>query len=150
MATEERVILHADMNNFYASVECMLNPKLRGHPVAVGGDVEARHGIILAKNYEAKAYGIQTGEALWQAKQKCKDLIIVPPHYEEYLKYSRLARSIYEEYTDRIQPYGMDENWLDVTAAPVSSVMVKPSPTHCVRESSLNWVLPSLWGSLSI
>ena len=117
MATKERVILHADMNNFYASVECMLNPKLRGHPVAVGGDVEARHGIILAKNYEAKAYGIQTGEALWQAKQKCKDLIIVPPHYEEYLKYSRLARSIYEEYTDRIQPYGMDENWLDVTGS---------------------------------
>ena len=70
MATKDRVILHADMNNFYASVECMLNPKLRGHPVAVGGDVEARHGIILAKNYEAKAYGIQTGEALWQPDGK--------------------------------------------------------------------------------
>ncbi len=117
MVSKERVILHADMNNFYASVECMLNPKLKGHPVAVGGDVEARHGIILAKNYEAKKYGIQTGEALWQAKQKCKDLIIVPPNYEEYTKYSRLARSIYEEYTDQIQPYGMDENWLDVTGS---------------------------------
>jgi len=114
---KDRVILHADFNNFYASVECMLNPKLKGHPVAVGGDVEARHGIILAKNMEAKKFGIQTGEALWQAKQKCPKLIIVPPHYEEYIKYSRLARKIYEEYTDLIQPYGMDENWLDVTGS---------------------------------
>ena len=114
---KDRVILHADFNNFYASVECMLNPKLKGHPVAVGGDVEARHGIILAKNMEAKKFGIQTGEALWQAKQKCPNLIIVPPHYEEYIKYSRLARKIYEEYTDLIQPYGMDENWLDVTGS---------------------------------
>lgn len=113
----ERTILHADFNNFYASVECMLNPKLKGHPVAVGGDVEARHGIILAKNMEAKKSGIQTGEALWQAKKKCPNLIIVPPHYEEYIKYSRLARKIYEEYTNLIQPYGMDENWLDVTGS---------------------------------
>ena len=113
----ERTILHCDMNNFYASVECMLNPKLKGHPVAVGGDVENRHGIILAKNYEAKKFGIQTGEALWQAKQKCRNLIIVPPHYEEYLKYSRLAHSIYEDYTDLIEPYGMDEVWLDITGS---------------------------------
>ena len=113
----ERTILHCDMNNFYASVECMLNPTLRGHPVAVGGDVENRHGIILAKNYEAKKFGIQTGEALWQAKQKCPNLIIVPPHYEEYLKYSRLAHSIYADYTDLIEPYGMDEVWMDVTGS---------------------------------
>ena len=113
----ERTILHCDMNNFYASVECMLNPSLRGHPVAVGGDVENRHGIILAKNYEAKKFGIQTGEALWQAKQKCPKLIIVPPHYEEYLKYSRLALSIYADYTDLIEPYGMDEVWMDVTGS---------------------------------
>lgn len=113
----DRTILHCDMNNFYASVECMLNPKLKGHPVAVGGDVENRHGIILAKNYEAKKFGIQTGEALWQAKQKCRNLIIVPPHYEEYLKYSRLAHSIYEGYTDLIEPYGMDEVWLDITGS---------------------------------
>ena len=113
----ERTILHCDMNNFYASVECMLNPSLRGHPVAVGGDVENRHGIILAKNYEAKKFGIQTGEALWQAKQKCPKLIIVPPHYEEYLKYSRLAHSIYSDYTDLIEPYGMDEVWMDVTGS---------------------------------
>ena len=113
----ERTILHCDMNNFYASVECMLNPTLRGHPVAVGGDVENRHGIILAKNYEAKKFGIKTGEALWQAKQKCPKLIIVPPHYEEYLKYSRLAHSIYSDYTDLIEPYGMDEVWMDVTGS---------------------------------
>ena len=113
----ERTILHCDMNNFYASVECMLNPSLRGHPVAVGGDVVNRHGIILAKNYEAKKFGIQTGEALWQAKQKCPKLIIVPPHYEEYLKYSRLAHSIYADYTDLIEPYGMDEVWMDVTGS---------------------------------
>ena len=113
----ERTILHCDMNNFYASVECMLNPSLRGHPVAVGGDIENRHGIILAKNYEAKKFGIQTGEALWQAKQKCPKLIIVPPHYEEYLKYSRLAHSIYADYTDLIEPYGMDEVWMDVTGS---------------------------------
>lgn len=113
----DRTILHCDMNNFYASVECMLNPTLKGHPVAVGGDVENRHGIILAKNYEAKKFGIQTGEALWQAKQKCPKLIIVPPHYEEYLKYSRLAHSIYAQYTDLVEPYGMDEVWMDVTSS---------------------------------
>lgn len=93
----------------------MLDMRLRGHAVAVGGDVENRHGIILAKNYEAKKYGIQTGEALWQARQKCPNLLIVHPHYEEYLKYSRLARQIYSEYTDKVEPYGMDECWLDVT-----------------------------------
>lgn len=113
----ERTILHCDMNNFYASVECMLNPQLKGKPVAVGGDVENRHGIILAKNYEAKKYGVQTGEALWQAKQKCPNLLIVPPHYEEYLKHSRLAHSIYAEYTDLIEPYGMDEVWMDITGS---------------------------------
>jgi DNA polymerase-4 len=113
----ERTILHCDMNNFYASVECMLDMSLRGKPVAVGGDVENRHGIILAKNYQAKAYGVKTGEALWQAREKCRDLIIVPPHYEEYLKYSRLAREVYQDYTDMIEPYGMDECWLDVSGS---------------------------------
>ena len=89
-----RIILHSDMNNFYASVECLYNPKLRGKPLAVGGDVEARHGIILAKNYEAKRFGIQTGEALWQAKQKCRELIIVPPHYDRYIRFSKTARCV--------------------------------------------------------
>ncbi len=110
-----RDILHCDMNNFYASVECMLDPSLREYPVAVCGSVEERHGIVLAKNYKAKAYNVQTGDAVWQAKQKCKDLVIVPPHFEEYIKYSKLARSVYERYTDQVEPYGMDECWLDIS-----------------------------------
>lgn len=110
-----RAILHCDMNNFYASVECMLDPSIRDYPVAVCGSVEERHGIVLAKNYKAKAYDIKTGEAVWQAKQKCKDLVVVPPHYEEYIKYSKLARSIYSRYTDQVEPYGMDECWLDIS-----------------------------------
>lgn len=113
----QRVILHSDMNNFYASVECMLNPELKGHPVAVCGSTEERHGIVLAKNYEAKKYNIKTGEVTWQAKQKCRDLIVVPPHYNQYIKYSKLAREIYSRYTDLIQPFGMDECWLDVSGS---------------------------------
>ena len=110
-----RNILHCDMNNFYASVECMLVPALKKYPVAVCGSVEERHGIVLAKNYKAKAFHVQTGDAVWQAKQKCKDLVIVPPHYEEYIKYSKLARNVYERYTDQVEPYGMDECWLDIS-----------------------------------
>ena len=97
-----RSILHCDMNNFYASVECMLDPALKKYPIAVCGSVEERHGIVLAKNYKAKAFDVKTGDAVWQAKQKCKDLVVVPPHYEEYIKYSKLARSVYERYTDQI------------------------------------------------
>jgi DNA polymerase-4 len=88
---------------------------LRDKCVAVGGSVEERHGIILAKNYAAKAFGVKTGEAIWQARQKCRELVVVLPHYEEYLKYSRLAREIYARYTDKIESYGMDECWLDIT-----------------------------------
>ncbi|MFI3326118.1 MAG: DNA polymerase IV [Clostridia bacterium] len=116
---KKRVILHSDMNNFYASVECMLNPMLRDKCVAVAGSVDERHGIILAKNYKAKAFGVSTGEAVWQAKQKCKDLVVVPPNYDQYLKFSNLAREIYSRYTDQIEPYGMDESWLDVTGSKV-------------------------------
>ena len=112
----ERTILHVDANNFYASVECMLHPELRGYPIAVCGDVEERHGIVLAKNYAAKAYGVSTGEAIWQAKQKCKDLIIVPPHYDDYMKISKAARDIYCDYTDKVEPFGMDECWLQLWA----------------------------------
>ena len=112
---QERAILHIDMNNFYASVECMLNPELKPYPIAVCGSQEERHGIVLAKNYAAKAYGVGTGEAIWQAKQKCPSLIIVPPHYEQYMKFSKLAREIYGRYTDLIEPFGMDEVWADVT-----------------------------------
>ena len=100
----ERVILHADCNNFYASVECLYNPSLQGKPVAVAGDPEARHGIVLAKNYLAKACGVQTGSPLWIAKQLCPDIIFVPPHYDKYLRFSRIAREIYSEYTDQVEP----------------------------------------------
>ena len=117
MCKLNRTILHSDMNNFYASVECLYNPKLRGKPLAVGGDAEARHGIILAKNYEAKRFGVQTGEALWQAKQKCRELIIVEPHYDKYIRFSQMAREIYGEYTDQVESFGLDECWLDVTGS---------------------------------
>ncbi len=112
----ERTVLHVDMNNFYASVECLHDPSLRGKPVAVGGNAQARHGIILAKNNEAKRYGIQTGEALWQARGKCGELVIVPPHYDRYIRFSHMARDIYDAYTDRIEPFGLDEAWLDISA----------------------------------
>ena len=113
----ERTILHSDLNNFYASVELLSHPELRGRPVAVAGDVEARHGIILAKNYEAKACGVQTAEPLWQAKQKCPDIVFLPPHFELYEQYSHAAREIYYDYTDMIEPFGLDECWLDVTGS---------------------------------
>lgn len=111
----ERVILHSDLNSFYASVECMRNPEIRDKPVAVGGSVEQRHGIILTKNLIAKGYGIKTGEAIWQARQKCPDLVVLPPDYKTYLYFSGEARRIYSYYTDFIESFGIDECWLDVT-----------------------------------
>ncbi len=110
----ERVILHSDLNNFYASVECLHRPEIRTKPVAVCGDPAARHGIVLAKNYLAKATGIQTGEVIWQARQKCPGLIVLPPNYPLYLRFGRLAREIYAGYTDQVEPFGLDEAWLDV------------------------------------
>lgn len=110
----DRVILHADLNNFYASVECLYNPALRQIPLVVGGDPELRHGIVLAKNYPAKAYGIVTGEALWQAARKCPNLTVVKPNFELYLHYAHQVRAIYGDYTDQIEPFGLDEAWLDV------------------------------------
>ena len=110
-----RSVLHIDMNACYASIECLYDPSMRNLPVAVGGDVEARHGIILAKNQIAKRFGVKTGEALWQAKQKCPELHIVPPHFDRYLRFSRMAREIYADYTDLVEPFGLDEVWCDVT-----------------------------------
>ena len=110
-----RSVLHIDMNACYASIECLYDPSIRNLPVAVGGDVEARHGIILAKNQIAKRFGVKTGEALWQAKQKCPELHIVPPHFDRYLRFSRMAREIYADYTDLVEPFGLDEVWCDVT-----------------------------------
>ena len=114
---KERVILHSDLNNFYASVECLYHPEYRGKPLAVLGDPKARHGIVLAKNYEAKAYGVQTGDPMWMAKKKCPDIVFVPPHYNLYMKHSKLIREIYSEYTDKVEPYGLDECWLDVSGS---------------------------------
>jgi DNA polymerase-4 len=110
-----RKILHCDLNNFYASVELLHHPNLRGKPVAVGGSAEARHGIILAKNYEAKPFGIEVGMALWQARERCPGLIIVPPDYKKYQKFSALFRQILLEYTDFVEPFGLDESWCDIT-----------------------------------
>ena len=113
----DKVILHCDLNSFYASVVCLYHPEVRGKPVAVGGDVKNRHGIILAKNPEAKKYGIETGEVLWQAKKKCPGLIIFPPNYPLYLRYSECVRDILQEYTDFIEPFGIDEAWMDVSGS---------------------------------
>ncbi|MEG1557413.1 MAG: DNA polymerase IV [Oscillospiraceae bacterium] len=113
----ERVILHSDLNNFYASVECLHHPELRGKPVVVCGSVEARHGIILAKNMQAKAFGIKTGMAIWQAAQLCPRIVCLPPDMGKYIRFSRLTRKIYEDYTDLIEPFGIDECWLDVTGS---------------------------------
>ncbi len=110
-----RVILHSDLNNFYASVECLYNPELRDKPVAVCGSQSSRHGIVLAKNYLAKAFGVKTGEVIWQAKGKCPGLVTVSPNFSLYLKFSRLATELYREYTNLIEPFGIDECWLDVS-----------------------------------
>ncbi len=113
----DRVILHSDLNNFYASVECMLHPELKGRCIAVCGSEENRHGIVLAKSEEAKKRGVKTAETIWQAKAKCPELEIVSPHFSEYKKYSKMVRAVYAEYTDLIEPFGLDECWLDVTGS---------------------------------
>ena len=113
----ERTILHSDMNCFYASVEMLHHPELAGKPLAVGGDPEARHGIVLTANYIAKKSGVKTGMALWQAKQVCPKIIFVPPRMDLYLRFSRMAQEIYSEYTDLREPFGIDESWLDVSAS---------------------------------
>ena len=116
----ERTILHCDLNNFYASCECMLDKNLRDKPVAVCGSVEERHGIVLAKNYHAKRYGVSTAEPVWQAKAKCPELVIVPPHFDVYVKYSRIVKAIYTHYTDRVESFGLDECWLDISIKKIS------------------------------
>ncbi len=108
------IILHSDLNCFYAAVEMNEDPRLQGRKVAVCGSAEDRHGIVLAKSYPAKAEGVKTGMAVWQAKQACPGLICVPPHYDLYLRYSRMVRRIYADYTDKIEPFGMDESWLSL------------------------------------
>ena len=113
----DRIILHCDCNSFFASVETALNPAYKDLPMAVCGSVEDRHGIVLAKNELAKKYGIKTAETVFSAKQKCPSLVIAEAHYREYAKYSRAVNAIYARYTDMIEPFGIDESWLDVTAS---------------------------------
>ena len=113
----DRVILHCDCNNYFASVELLDKPALRDQPVAVAGDPEGRHGIILAKNQIAKNYGVQTAETLWQAKKKCPGLILLPPHMDKYRAMSRRVNAIYLDYTDQVEAFSIDESWLDVTAS---------------------------------
>ena len=113
----DRVILHCDCNGFFASVEMLERPELRHVPMAVAGDPESRHGIILAKNELAKAYGVQTAETIWQAKRKCPDLVLVPPHHEKYHEISKQVNRIYLDYTDLVDPFGIDESFLDLTAS---------------------------------
>ena len=111
-----RFILHSDLNNFYASVECLYNPELRNKAVAVVGDAEKRHGIVLAKNYNAKKYGVKTGDTIWEAKQKClEELVCVTANFERYYYVSKLVKQMYREYTDCVESFGIDEAWLDVT-----------------------------------
>ena len=111
----DRIIFHCDLNGFYASVELLSHPDLRDVPMAVCGDPHSRHGIILAKNEPAKKFGIQTAETIWQAKKKCPDLVLLPPHHKLYREFSKRVNAIYDEYTDLVEPFGIDESWLDVT-----------------------------------
>lgn len=111
----DRQILHVDCNKFYASVECCLDPTLRDKPVVVGGNEASRHGIVLTKNEIAARYGIATGETLWSARRKCPDLVTVPPRFPMYTKFSGMVRSILREYTPLVEPFGLDEAWMDVT-----------------------------------
>ena len=113
----DRIILHCDCNGFFASVEMLSQPHLASVPMAVAGDPESRHGIILAKNELAKAYGIKTAETIWQAKQKCPDLVLVPPHHDKYHEISKRVNEIYLDYTDLVDPFGIDESFLDVTGS---------------------------------
>ncbi len=112
---DDRIILHSDCNCFYAAVEMLHNPGLRDVPMAVGGDPEARHGIVLTANYIAKRHGVRTGMALWQAREACRNVVIVTPHYDEYIRFSAKARKIYGDYTDLVEPFGLDESWIDIT-----------------------------------
>lgn len=113
----DRTVLHCDCNSFFASVETVFNPAYANVPMAVCGSSEERHGIVLAKNELAKRAGVQTGEVIWQAKKKCPCLVVASPHYKEYEQFSRRIGEIFYEYTDTVEPFGIDESWLDVTAS---------------------------------
>ena len=113
----DRVILHCDCNAFFASVECLHHPQYRDVPMAVAGDVQTRSGIILAKNELAKKCGVVTAETIWQARKKCPGLLLVPPRHGEYHQYFQKINDIYQQYTEQVEPFGIDESWLDVTGS---------------------------------
>ena len=113
--TADRIIFHCDLNCFYASAELLDHPELRHLPVAVCGDPESRHGIILAKNEPAKLFGVKTAETIWQARKKCPELVLLPAHHDRYRELSRQINRVYQDYTDLVESFGIDESWLDVT-----------------------------------
>ena len=130
-----RVVLHSDLNNCYASIETMLHPELRGKYIAVCGSTEDRHGIVLAKNQLAKKCGVKTGDVIWEAKQKCPQLTIVDPHMDQYLKFSKLVRSIYLRYSPEVEAYGIDESWIELTGSPLLSKMTPVEVANEIRET---------------
>lgn len=113
----DRMIFHMDINHCYAQIEEMKYPELRRVPMAVGGRKELRHGIVLARNAAAARYGVKTGETLMEADRKCPGLLIIPPSYEDYVYYAGLVREIYREYSDRVEPFGLDEAWIEYTGS---------------------------------
>ena len=129
---KDRTILHSDINCCYAAIEHLHHPELAGKPLAVGGDPEARHGIVLTADYIAKKRGVKTGMALWQAKQVCPEINFISPRMDLYLRFSRMAHEIYGEYTDLQEAYGIDESWLDVT----ESVSIKGDGEKIAAEIS--------------
>ena len=129
----DRSVFHVDMNAFYASVMQHLNPSLRDRPIAVAGDPKKRNGIILAKSIQAKRAGVKTGCAIWEAKRVCPDIEIVPPDYKAFKRYSKLARMIYYDYTDLVEPFGLDECWIDITG---SLHLFKKEPMELALEIS--------------
>lgn len=132
-----RVILHSDANSFYASVECLHRPDVRNGPLSVCGDPEMRHGIVLASNQQAKKQGVKTGMAVWQAKQKCPGLVVVPPDYALYKHFSHMLREIYECYSDRVESFGLDECWLDLSN-PDFSIADGEQKAHEIRQRVKN------------
>ena len=131
----ERVVLHSDLNNCYASIETMLHPELQGKYIAVCGSTEDRHGIVLAKNQLAKKCGVKTGDVIWEARQKCPQLTIVEPHMDQYLKFSKLVRAIYLRYSPEVEAFGIDESWIELTGSPLLTRMSPVEIANEIRET---------------
>lgn len=147
----DRVILHSDINSCYASVERLYRPELEGKPFAVCGEKELRHGIVLAKDELAKRAGVKTAMAIWQAKRLCPELVIVEPHFDRYVKYSKMVREIYAEYTDLCEPFGIDENWLDITnclACPDGKATAEEIRSRVHRETGLTVSVGVSWNKV--